>query len=74
MRATTRDVKGERKIVTVRLPAELHQRLRAVAFQLGLSDNEAIVLAVAAFVENKALHAVVREFSTGNFRRRWQQK
>jgi hypothetical protein len=58
----------------VRLPPELRQRLRAVAFQLGLSDNEAIVLAVAAFVEDKALHAVIREFSTGNFRRRWQQK
>jgi predicted DNA-binding protein len=67
-------VKGERKEVIVRIPVELYQRLRAVAFQLGLSDNEAIVLAVAAFVEDKALHAVIRELSTGNFRRRWQQK
>jgi predicted transcriptional regulator len=74
MRLATHGVKEERKIVTVRLPADLHQRLRAVAFQLGLSDNEAIVLAVAAFVEDKALHAVIRELSTGNFRRRWQQK
>jgi hypothetical protein len=58
----------------VRLPPELRQRLRAVAIQLGLSDNEAMVLAVAAFIEDRALHAVIREFASGSFRRRWQQK
>jgi predicted DNA-binding protein len=74
------DMKGKQKEeeevsrFVVRLPPELRQRLRAVAIQLGLSDNEAIVLAVAAFVEDKALHAAIRELSSGSFRRRWQQK
>jgi predicted DNA-binding protein len=60
--------------IVVRLPPELFQRLRAVAIRLGLSDNEAIVLAVAAFVEDRALHAVIQEVSTGSFRRRRPQK
>jgi predicted DNA-binding protein len=70
MRLATPGVKGERKEVTVRLPTELHQRLRAIAFQLGLTDNEAIVIAVAAFVESKALHAVIREALSCNYMRR----
>jgi predicted DNA-binding protein len=56
--------------VLVRLPAELRQRLRAIALQLGLTDAEAIRLAIAAFVEDKAIHAVIREYSTASYRRR----
>jgi predicted DNA-binding protein len=70
-------VKEEREEVArivVRLPPELFQRLRAVAIRLGLSDNEAVVLAVAAFVEDRTLHAVIHELSTGSYRRRRQQK
>ena len=63
-------MKDEREAVTVRLPVELRQRLRAVALRLGLTDNEAIIIAVAAFVEDKALHAVIREVSSCNYRRR----
>jgi predicted DNA-binding protein len=67
-------VKGKRyeevTPIFVRLPLELRQRLRAVAVQLGLTDAEAIRLAIIAFVENKAVHAVIREFSTNNYRRR----
>jgi predicted DNA-binding protein len=56
--------------ILVRLPLELRERLRAVALQLGLTDAEAIRLAIAAFVEDRAFHAVIREFSTNNYRRR----
>jgi len=70
-------VKEEQKEVVrivARLPPELFQRLRAVAIRLGLSDNEAIVLAITAFVEDRTLHAVIHEVSTGSFRRRRPQK
>ena len=63
-------MKEEREVVIVRLPAELRQRLRAIALRLGLTDNEAIIIAIAAFVEDKALHAVIREVSSCNYRRR----
>jgi predicted DNA-binding protein len=67
-------VKGKRydEVVDmhIRLPFELRQRLRAVALQLGLTDVEAIRIAIAAFVEDKALHAVIREFHTCNYMRR----
>ena len=56
--------------ILVRLPLDLRQRLRAIALQLGLTDAEAIRLAIAAFVEDKAIHAVIREYSTNNYTRR----
>jgi predicted DNA-binding protein len=73
MRSATRSVKEDREemvSVIVRMPAELRQRLRAVALRLGLTDNEAIRIAIAAFVEDKALHAAVREALSCNYRRR----
>jgi predicted DNA-binding protein len=70
MRSATSGVKGGRDAFIVRLPTELRQRLRAVALRLGLTDNEAIILAVAAFVEDRALHAAIREALSCNYRRR----
>jgi predicted DNA-binding protein len=56
--------------VHIRIPLDLRERLRAAALQLGLTDVEAIRIAIAAFVENKALHAAIREFHTCNYMRR----
>jgi predicted DNA-binding protein len=73
-RYAIRNVKGKRydevAPILVRIPLELHQRLRAVALQLGLTDAEAIRLAIAMFVEAKEIHAIIREIQTCNYRRR----
>jgi predicted DNA-binding protein len=74
MRLTNQAVKGKRYDevvpILVRLPLELHQRLRAVALSLGLTDAEAIRLAIALFVDAKDVHAAIRELSSCNYRRR----
>jgi predicted DNA-binding protein len=67
-------VKGKRydevAPILVRLPLELRQRVRALSISLGLTDAEVIRLAIAFFVEAKAVHAIIREIQTCNYRRR----
>ena len=74
MRSATQAVKGKRydevAPILVRLPLELRQRVRALGISLGLTDAEVIRLAIAFFVEAKAVHAAIREIQTCNYRRR----
>ena len=61
---TSKDRTQEQIAMTVRLPAEIHEALRTVAFAGGTSINDVVVRAIGDFLADKGRREAVDAMAT----------